>query len=155
MNNQEFHKVLDSMTNKKVLKVNAGGSTGSIFSLDIGDNLIKEEKGGRIFYQGECVLMVYSTWRLFDTHSQKPITGCHEDSDLEGSMTLGLKGLLNDVIEKVLLTSFRDLSVVFQSGKVLSVFCDLTSNVDAETNWFFGFDKKYYSVNNLLQLVEE
>ncbi|WP_157494144.1 hypothetical protein [Fulvivirga imtechensis] len=143
------------MSNKRVLKVNAGGSTGSIFSLDIGDELIKEERGGQTFYQGECLLMIYCSWRLFDIHGKKPVTGCHENSDLNGSMTLGLKSLLDDTVEKVLLTSFYDISVVFKSGKILSVFCDLTPYVDEETNWFFGLQGKYYSINNNLQLVED
>jgi len=81
MNNSELHKVLQEAINKKVLKVNAG-STGSIFSIDIGDKLIKEKSDGNTSSKGECVLMVYCAWRLYDILSQKPITGWHENSEL-------------------------------------------------------------------------
>ena len=155
MNNSDIHKILNGMVNKRVLKVNAGGFTGSVFSLDIGSELMRKDKGGQTFFEGEWVIMVYCAWRLVDTITQKPITGWHEDSDLNGSMTLGLKSLLDDVIEEVLLTSFRDIVIIFKSKKVLSVFCDLTTTVDSDTNWFFGAQGKYYSINNSLECVGE
>jgi len=62
---------------------------------------------------------------------------------------------MNDIIEEVLLTSFRDIVIVFKSKKVLSVFCDMTPLVDADTNWFFGAKGKYYSINNSLECVVE
>lgn len=154
MNNTDLHKILQGAINKKVLKVNAGG-TGSIFSLDIGGELIKKEKGGQIFMEGEFVMMVYCSWRLVDKGTQKPITGWHESSEMDGSMTLGLKSLLGDIVEEILLTSFHDVVIVFKSGKVLSVFCDLTPNVDADTNWFLGAQEKYYIVNSSLELIAE
>ena len=154
MNNTDLHKILRGAINKKVLKVNAGG-TGSIFRLGIGIDLIKKEKGGQVFLEGEFVIMVYCSWRLFDQRTQKPITGWHENSDIDGSMTVGLKNLLDDIVEEVLLTSFHDIVIIFRSGKVLSVFCDLTSNVDADTNWFLGTQERYYSVNSSLELVTE
>jgi hypothetical protein len=153
MSNEDFHKILLGAVNKKVLQVNAGGFTGSIFSIDIGDKLIKEEKGGQIFYEGGWILMVYCSWRLFDNVAQKPITSSNESSDLNGIMTLELNRLLDDVIENILLSSFRDLVIVFKSGKVLSVFCDLTPQVDAETNWLFRAQGKYFSVNNSFEIV--
>lgn len=137
-----------------MLKVNAG-DVGSIFSLDIGNELIKKEKAGKVFLQGEFVIMVYCSWRLFDKLTQKPITGWQENSHVNGSMTVGLKSLFDDIVEEVLLTSFHDVTIIFKSGKVLSVFCDLTPNVDADTNWFFGTQGKYYSVNSSLELIAE
>src|SRR5687768_17571048 len=132
ISNKEMHKAFKAITSKKVLQVNAGGSTGSILSVDIGDELIKVEKGSQIFYKGESLLMVYCSWRLFDNRIQKPITSWQENNDSEGPMTLGLKGLTNDLIEEVLISSFHDIVIVFKSGKVLSVFCDLTPHVDAD-----------------------
>jgi hypothetical protein len=154
MNNSDLHRILQGAINKKVLKVNAGG-TGSIFSLDIGNKLVKKERGGQVFLEGEFVIMVYCSWRLFDKRTQKPITGWHENSDEGGSMTVGLKSLFDDIVEEVLLTSFHDMVIIFKSWKVLSVFCDLTPNVDADTNWFFGAQEKYYSVNSSLELIAE
>ena len=99
--------------------------------------------------------MVYCSWRLFDNVSQQPITSSNEDSDLDGVMTLELNRLLDDVIENILLSSFRDLVIVFKSGKVLSVFCDITPHVDAETNWLFRAQGEYFSLNNSLEIVRE
>lgn len=147
--------LIDKFIGKKVLKVNAGGSTGSVFSLDIGDELISKEKNGHTFLQGEFFLMVNCAWRLDDLDSNRPVTGWHENSDVGGVMTLRLKSLFNDEIEKIVLSSFYDLEIIFKSRKRLFVFCDLTPYVDEESNWFFKSDGKYYSVTNNLVCLED
>jgi hypothetical protein len=147
--------LMNELVGKPVLKVNAGGSTGSIFSLDFGNQLIKVEKGGHTFFEGEYVLMVYCAWRLDDLKLHEPMTGWHENSDLNGVMTFRLKTLLNDVVENVSLKSFFDCEIFFKSGKRLTVFCDLTPYVDADTNWFFRSGGKYYSVDNSLKCIAE
>jgi len=148
-------EILQGLIGKEILKVGAGGSTGSIFSLDIGEKLIKEESTDNIFFKGEWGLMVYCAWRLYDTKNQKPITGWHEDSELNGAMTLGLKSLLKDVVENVSVSSTNDLEIYFKSGKKLDVFCDLTTHIDAEANWFLGTHGKFYSINNSLSCIVE
>ena len=42
INKEILIDVLQRAVNKKVLKVGAGGSTGSIFTLDFGDRLVKK-----------------------------------------------------------------------------------------------------------------
>lgn len=155
MNQKDLHDIFQDAIGKKVLQINAGSSSGSIFSIDIGNQLLDKEKNGHTFKEGEYVLMVYCSWRLFDTIRNKPITSWQEDSNFNGSMTLGLNTLLEDTIENVLITAFNDVVVKFKSGKVLSVFCDLTLNKEWDTNWFFRAKGRHYSVNNSLECVVE
>jgi len=123
---ESIRRLIDNLIGKKVLKVNAGGTTGSVFSLDIGDELISREKNGHAFLQGEFFIMVNCAWRLDDLDNNRPLTGWREDSDVDGIMTLRLKTLLNDEIEGIELTPFYDLQIIFKSKKRLFVFCDLT-----------------------------
>lgn len=147
--------LMHNVIGKKVLKVNAGGSTGSIFCLELGDELRITQEKGRELVEGDFSIMVYSSWRLDDTQKLKPITSWQEDSGLEGKMTLSLKDLLNDVIEDIVVSAFYDLNIKFKSGKRLAIFCDLTPNQRMETNWFFRDHKKYYSIQNTFELISE
>jgi len=147
--------LMQGLVGKQILKVNAGGSTGSIFCLEIGETLKVKLINGREVTEGDFSIMIYSSWRLDNFEMLQPITSWQEDSGLEGKMTSSLKDLLNDVIEKVSLTSFYDLDIQFRSGKRLAVFSDLTSNQEMDTNWFFRDREKYYSVNKFFELVVE
>jgi hypothetical protein len=146
---------MNSIIGKKILKVNAGGSTGSIFCLEFGDALRVKQKKGRELTEGDLSIMVYSAWRLDDLEKSKPITSWQEDSEPEGIMTLGLKSLKDDFVERISVSAFYDLEVRFKSRKRLVVFCDLTSNQEMDTNWYFRDGVKYYSVNNAFDIVTE
>jgi hypothetical protein len=151
---ESVKSLLSNLIGKKVLKVNAGGSTGSVFSLDIGDRLISEEKNGYTFWEGEFFVMVNCSWRLDNLRNNKPVTGWQENSDPHGAMTVRLKTLLNDYIESISINSFFDLEVTFKSKMRLLVFCDLTPDVNAESNWFFKSGDKYYSITTSLVCEE-
>jgi hypothetical protein len=147
--------LMQNVIGKKVLKVNAGGTTGSVFCLELGDSLRIKQERAREFTEGDFSIMVYSSWRLDDLEKSKPITSWQEDSGLQGKMTLALKDLLNDVVESVSVSSFYDLDIRFKSRRRLAAFCDLTSNQEMDTNWFFRDHEKYYTVNNAFDIVNE
>ena len=147
--------LMQSVLGKKVLKVNAGGSAGSIFCLELGDLLQSKQENGRELTEGDFSIMVYSSWRLDDLLNVKPITSWQEDSDIDGKMTSSLKDLLGDFIDGVTVSPFYDLDVRFKSGRRLAVFCDLTSNQEMDTNWFFRDHEKYHSVNNAFEIISE
>lgn len=122
---------------KKVTKVIAGGSNGSIIILRIGD---------------DYSLFVYCAWRLED--GNKIITGWQEDYDAEnGRLTIGIKELKNNIIAKIDVSRFFDLKIHFKGGEILNVFCDLTPNVksgDYDENWVLGDlkENKSYILKN-------
>ncbi|HEY0652118.1 MAG TPA: hypothetical protein VGD65_03280 [Chryseosolibacter sp.] len=143
---EEFQTAIARLIGKKVKKVGAGGSTGSMFTLDFWDgNEIAESRSP------DC-LMVKCSWRLEDILNVKTITGWQEDSSLQGALTFGLKSLTDDTIAKVDLTAFNDLAITFKSGKRLSLFCDITENVSGDFNWFLGTKDGYYSIDTRLKL---
>jgi len=155
MNSKGVESILAQLVGKKLLQVNVDKSTGSIFSIDIGNELIQIKKKGMIFHEGEYIIMVYCSWRLLNTISNIPVTGWHEDSAPNGALNVGLKTLVNDTIKEVGVTDCFDLEIIFESGKRLDIFCDLTTHVDADTNWFFKANGKYYSISNSLDCKQD
>jgi hypothetical protein len=142
----DFRSHLREFVGKAVKKVGAGGSTGSVFSLEFTD----DANSAKNFY-----MMVKCAWRLDYLPKKLPLTSWQEDSSLNGVMTIRLQDLVTDVINKVVVSDFGDLELYFQSEKRLSVFCDLTSNVIGDTNWFFGNNEGYFSINHYLNFVYE
>jgi hypothetical protein len=154
-NEARLELLMHSIIGKKVLKVNAGGSTGSIFCVELGDSLQSGQENGRELTEGDFSIMVYSSWRLDDLLNIKPITSWQENSDIDGKMTSSLKDLLEDFVDGITVSPFYDLDVRFRSGRRLAVFCDLTSDQEMDTNWFFRDHQKYYSVNNAFEIISE
>lgn len=142
----EFRQALQELVSKPIAKVGVGGSTGSTFSLDIGDF-----RNGK----GEYYLMARCAWRLDFLATRMPLTGWQEDSSLDGIMTIQLQKLESDVIQRIVLSDFCDLEMYLFSGKRLSLFCDLTPNVLGSFNWCFGNKQRYFSVNQYLNCVIE
>ena len=147
--------LMQRVVGKKVLKINAGGGTGSIFCLELGNSLLSKQKNGRELTEGDFSIMVYSSWRLDDLLNVKPIASWQEDSDIDGKMTSSLKDLLEDFIDGITVSPFYDLDVRFRSGRRLAVFCDLTSNQEMDTNWFFRDHEMYHSVNSAFEIISE
>ena len=106
---------IKTLQNKRVNKIIAGGSNGSIILIDLIENLDKH------------ILYVYCTWRL--SLNNKILTGSNDNSDSDNTVfVIELKKLENELIEKVSISSLGDFTLVFNSGKKLDVFCDITSN---------------------------
>ena len=115
--------ITTSLNNSNVIEVIAGESNGSII-------VLKTAKEHR-----EFSLFVYCTWRL--ENESEIITGSNEPSD--GNL-LKIKTLIGEKILDVKQNRFNDLSIQFESKKVLSIFCSITGNVnwqDYTENWTF------------------
>lgn len=117
---------IKNIGNKKIDKVIAGGSNGSIILFDLVDDLAKKS-----------VLYVYCAWRL--SLNNKVLTGSNDDSEASKSVfVVELKKLENDIIKKVFSNPLGDFTLEFNSGKKLDVFSDITSNGDKDDireNW--------------------
>ncbi len=137
---------LQEIVGMVVQKVGVGGSTGSVFSL-LFSNSVEPRK--------ELYIMVKCAWRLDYVSKKLPLTSWQESSSLNGPMTTRMQELSNDIVKEVVLLDFFDVQILFKSGKRLFVFCDVTPNVDGDTNWFLGNVTGYYSINQYLKCVFE
>jgi hypothetical protein len=108
---------------KEVTKTIAGGSNGSTIILEIGHN--------------EYCLFIYCVWRL--ELDYKALTGWNESSNPDnGNLTKQIRSLASDRIKDIQMSDFFDLRVKFESGKVLTIFCDVTPKYepdDYDENW--------------------
>jgi hypothetical protein len=113
----------------------AGSGTGSIFTLQFGPALAKDQT------QGECSLMVYCAWRI--VKGSNIICTWHEDS--ESVLAPMLKDLEGALVSKVALSEWGDLTIDFSFGRSLQIWSDLQPAYCE--NWSVGYKGRgYYSV---------
>ena len=117
-------KMVNLLKGQKVEKVISGGSNGSMLVFNFGEN------------DDYCVF-VYCVWRL--EQKKKILSGWNESCDAKtGNLTLQTRALKNEIVKDVILTDFFDLKILFNSGKVLNVFCDVTAEYEPQSydmNW--------------------
>ena len=119
-------------------QVVAGGSAGSLFTLDMGEKIPSpryfEDREPAYAFQGEWYLHVECVWRLDEAtpaHSwvpcTDPVTSWQESNEEGGPMLRGLHGLIGDKINFLSITPpAGDLKIGFESGRQLAAFCDMT-----------------------------
>jgi hypothetical protein len=144
----ELEHVLSGLIGRQVLAIGAGGSTGSIFTIDFSGQFSEGNETDQ-----NCDMMVKCSWRLDDIQNSSVITGWQEDSDIEGVMTVRLKSLVNDVVKSIQVSEMNDLHLYFKSEKKLFVFCDITPFVTGDFNWFLKNSAGYYSVGTDLKCI--
>lgn len=98
---------------------------------------------------GKYSLFVYCAWRL--VKGDAIITGWQESNSCpNGELYKGIKSLENDKIIDINLNKFNDLHIVFESGKELQIFCDITPNLYnyLDENWYIADIEKniYYAI---------
>ena len=145
----ELREKLTDLSGMQVTRVTAGGSTGSVFTLLMQRASVATNNTTAILSEYE--VMVKCSWRLDNVEKVLPITGWQEDSNVDGVMTLRLKTLVDDVISKAEISSFFDLEIIFESGKRMFVFCDITPYVDGNFNWVLFTKEGHYSINTGLK----
>ncbi len=115
--------VLSKISGKRVVKVIAGGSNGSIIVLKIGEE--------------EFSIFIKCVWRM--EHKGKVIAGWNESNDaINGNLTIQAKALTGETIDKIEISELYDLRIHFSGGKMFNVFCDVTPNYEPELydeNW--------------------
>jgi hypothetical protein len=115
-------RLVEQLVDRAITEVIAGGSNGSIVLLEV---------------DFKFLLSIYCAWRL--EGEGKILTGWNDSNDpVSGQLTIEIKKLAGDKIEHVSISEFNDLTISFSSGKVLNVFCDITSHIYSEAldeNW--------------------
>jgi hypothetical protein len=115
--------IFGKIRGKKINSVSTGESSGSVIILNIGD-------------QDEYCLFVYCVWRL-EGHNVV-LTGWNESNSIGGNLVHQVRQLEGDRISSVGMTEFYDLKIKLESGKCLTVFCDVTPHYetpDYDENW--------------------
>lgn len=115
-------RIVEQLIGRKITKVTAGGSNGSIIILEI---------------DSRFVLFVYCAWRL--ELGERILTGWNDCNDpISGVLTQEIKKLNDNSIRDVSLSAFFDLKINFSDNKTLNVFVDITSHMSQEAsdeNW--------------------
>ena len=122
---------IQKIKNSKTSQVKIGANTGSIFSIDFENGLF---------------LMVYASWRI---SKEGEILTSWRGTDSENlNMHKILKSLEGDKVIKIELSDFYDITLIFEKGSTLTIFCDFNPDYSFDTCWFLQTDKNTYSVNN-------
>ena len=154
-----MNDLLNSIIRKPCWYVAAGGCTGSVFKLYLGDKIPREKpvENDRLgeqarLYEPEYDIMVYCAWRLDGPDG--PITSWLEPNEIDGSMVNGLNKLTGESVERIqIFLPVGDMEVEFSGGKTMKIFCDATAATDRTSNWFvhgpngFSVDAKSGSVS--------
>ncbi len=102
-------------------------------------------------YQSELCLMVWCAWRI-ELGNSHILAGSGDIDEHEDGMKDGLVEILNSSITNIQLDSFLDLSLEFQNGRRLKVFCDQSESVRNElTDYCYSLfvgDDNIYSVGS-------
>ncbi len=119
----KFLEVIQLLKNKKLTKVISGGANASTLILH--------------FNVDEFCLFTYCVWRL--TSKNEVLTGWNDPSATKkGNLVVQTNTLLNDIVKDIIVSKFYDLQIEFKSGKILSIFCDVTPMFqvkDYDVNW--------------------
>lgn len=139
---EDMRSRLRALEAMRVTNVIAGGANGSIFVAE---------------WEERYSLTVYCCWRL--DLPPRVLTGSNESSDARtGNLPAELKKLTGDEVQSVEVSDLFDLRITFGSGKILTVFCDITPRAeprDYDENWAFCDPQsdQCWAVNNRFEVV--
>ncbi len=125
----------------------AGINTGSVVSFDFGKitKMPFEFQKNKAHFRGEICMMVCCPWRIeSDTNI---VCGSGDSNEKKGPMIKGLDDLKGKYVQEIMFNTFLDISIVFEGGYVLKVFCDNISDDDYESCYFFLFEEDLLCVS--------
>jgi hypothetical protein len=137
MGENELNTILRGLRGMKCWRVTAGGSAGSIFSLDFGKKVLapRPVRSSRLKVErfwGEADLMVWCCWRL---DAARPLVSSDQEANV---VKRKLHVLVSRSITSASVTApAYDLTISFTGGLVLRVFCDQVaeSRREFKGNW--------------------
>jgi hypothetical protein len=131
----EVEQIIQLMKGQLAWRSRAGSSAGSIFTLQFGTALATDET------RGEFDLMVYCAWRI--TEEDAIICTWHNDSD--AVLAPALKTLEGTPVTKATLTAWGDLTICFDTGRVLQIWND--KPFEDSDSWDIGYQGHgFYSI---------
>lgn len=137
--------------NKKIWAIQGDeDSTGSIFTFEVGEKINYFDYNNEVKMEGQASFMIYSSWRFRKNNIL--ITSWKEKKLFDNENLLLIDNLK---IIDVFMNDMFDLSVYFEKGYALDIFCDDKIENYPHSNWFFRIDKTYYSFDENNKLVIE
>lgn len=138
----------DLLIEKPCWLVIAGKGTGSIVHLGFGEKNLRDRplkntcisEEERLFYP-DISLMIYCAWRL--SLADKILCGWRSSNKAGGEMLSGLLLLKSKSVTDVVIYPLGfDLELIFEGDLRLQIFCDITTNDEADNNYeLFTMDK--------------
>jgi hypothetical protein len=130
--------VARALQGKRCWYVSTGGCVGHSFELALGEKVRREspisnEKHPEDFrlFEGETNLLVWSSWRLEDC--QRPLTS---SDDASSGWENHLNHLLGaEIVAAEVRLPALDLTLRFDNGLSLQVFCDHVGDASFDGNW--------------------
>jgi hypothetical protein len=141
------------LRDKQCWSILAGAGTGSTMHLEFGAKVLRitplRPRLGltleQMRYEGEIDLFVQCAWRL--ERSQTVLCGSTDADRNDGPMVQGLKELAGrTVLAAEIERSIPDLTVSFDGGLRLKVFCDQTNLVTNDDNYSLRVGGTIYAV---------
>lgn len=138
----EFINLLSKIKGQKITDVLAGGGSNGTFFITFGEN--------------DYMLSCNCAWRFI--HMNQIITGWTEPDTIGAPLNKNLLHLNNDVVKDFQISMYNDISILFESGKVIEIFCDITPASEfSDFNWDFTLinANKTYSISKYQTIILE
>lgn len=141
-----------SMAGKECWLIIAGAGTGSVVNLGFGDKkrrdrpvknpcLSEDEK----LFNPEYSIMIYCAWRL--SSSGVIICSWRDSNEAGGPMLSGLELLRGKKLCEIAIEPIGfDLTLHFEDGFCIQIFCDVTNDYDGDDNYVLYADEVILSV---------
>ncbi len=158
---EDFVSTIQHLVGKKCWGFVAGEGTGSVVALDFGDRM-KRDKPLRNPHltreqrenSAELSLLVQCVWRL--DSSEQVICGAWDSNVIGGPMLAGLQRVVGkDVCSVVVDMVSLDLTLWFDAGLCLKIFCDRVNVDEDEDNYSFHVPARTFVVGTRSRLSIE
>lgn len=156
-----FIKQLADLQGKECWSFIGGPGTGSMLTLDFGEKMLRERPvrnptltTEQRNYIGEIRLFIQNAgWRIDDDSSV--ICSSTSSNDLDGSFGKGLRLILNQRVERIVVSHpGLDLRIEFEGKMVLTVFCDQANSEDEACNYSVHLNKKTFAIEAYSKLTQ-
>lgn len=139
----EFLLVLQHLIKKECWGFVAGKGTGSVIVLDFGNKMKRDRplKNPHLTQEqrensAELSLLVQCAWRL--DANDRVVCGAWDSNEVDGPMLTGLQEIVDRAVCSVVAdVPSMDLTLRFDGGMCLKVFCDHVNVDEAEDNYIF------------------
>jgi hypothetical protein len=154
----KFNRSLAKTESTKCWSIVAGKGAGSVINIGFGGKIKRDKplsnpalgEQDKLF-EAEFSLLVYCAWRL--SNDVSIICSWRDDNSPNGPMLKGLSILQNKKVVGVSLDmDMLDLTLIFEDGLRLDIFCDQTNTDESDQNYIFYTSQMIFTAgipNNL------
>ena len=147
----EFKNQLNQLVNEKIWSTVAGAGTGSVFTCELGEKILREIPLTNTYlteeqrlYEGEIGGMIRCGWRI--EKNGQIICGSGDSNENGGKMLMGLDTISGKAISSVEIKPYLDLAIFFEDNSILRLFCDIAETDELCYNFTFNKGDSFYFV---------